>query len=1705
MTLATYPETDVMLSLKSNRRRLMRAAFIALALAASVTVFLAITPRASAQADVPDAPTAVAVYSIESQKLEVRWSSSATTTIDSFKIQWKSGSEEFDSTRQLTSDPATSIESDQSTSAGDRYKERLAGLTDGTEYTVRVMAANSNGDSDPSAEATGTPATTPGEPREFIENEVVEIFESSYPWLRETWDYVVAQNPRVTSSSFSGGSMGVQCSPNAPMESNLRKCYVAHIFFGMTTIDLIRVITHELAHVYTLSNGVTSAAAPLGVAHLYFAAWERREGGGCYSHEYYADALTNLIHGDPIYPNYLIHCSFSDSLIEEAVAVARSAASGTIPSWFATTYNDANGDPDLERLWALVRAMPGSNQRAAVVFQLRDAFGGYCNNHRATDSAFGRGLTRNPWNDGGCVPDAPANASATEVGSGKLTVSWHEPPGDGGSPITGYKVQWKSGSEEYESFRQSVVTNFSDLRRTIIALTNGVSHSIRVLAYNHNGDGAPTEITATPTATDTTAPTLLTARVDRTVLRLTWREALDTSSKPSTSAFTVSVDASARAPNEVSISGGVVTLTLESAVDAGDAVTVSYSAPAGSTATPLKDVAGNNVSSFSAQTVRNDTTQVAITSDPGSDLTYIWDKGSGSEDTIEVTVTFSENVLVSGVPTLGLLIGGETRSAAYSRGSGTTSLVFRYTLSEGETETVGIRVPDGAVQRGSGLVRYDTSNLLAPARVTLGPQTGHLVDAVRPVMLSAVGTANRNVLTVAWDKALDESSVPTRFGRGFVVRDTSANVDRFISAISVLGKVVTLTVSPAISATDQLTVHYSVPFRTHPPLKDAIGNYAGSNTAIVSINQRPNSPPEFPSSETGARSVDENTAAGRNIGAPLSATDADNDRRTYSISGTDAAFFDVVASSGQLRTKGALNHESRDSYSFTMSVHDGKDVHGYADTTIDATITVTVTVDDVDEPPVISGVTTIDDYDENGSGDVATYTATDPEGATTFTWSLGGPDSGDFDIAGGVLSFKNAPDYERPAGSGGGNHYEVTVRASDPNSNRGQLHVDVIVSDLDEPPELSGPDTVADFPENSATIRQVGRYTATDPEGATVTLSLPSGGADFALASSGVLTFRESPDYEQRRSYSVTVRAAAGSHTVAKVVTVNIQNVEETGAITLSAVQPQEGTTLTATLEDDDGPTGTAWQWYRTSSRGSTGTAITNANSRSYTPDTDDVGSYLRAVASYDDGHGTGKSAAAVSAHRVQEAPPVPESPVFPADGNYDRSIRENLPVGRNLGDTVTATDGNNDRLTYSIAASDFFEIVESTGQLRTKVELDHEDREQHFLTVTATDPGGLADTVSVTVTVEDVDETPEVSGPSSLEFEEGTSVGATLATYTSTDPDRKGIDLVLSGADSGDFSLSGSTLTFNEPPDFEEPADSNRDNRYQVTVEAREQGDGASIGRLNVTISVTNVNEPGLLETNVEEPRVGQTVRLNVADEDGGVSVMEWKWERGEPNSPCGTVGSPTVTTWETINGPRSGSYTPTVADQGHCIRVTAFYDDRVGAGNTEQFLTPNSVEVGPFFNQDPPAFGVRENTAEGVTLGQVRASHSDNGETLTYSLAGADAGYFTIDDNAQLLTSATTLDYESGPGKKAVVEITAVDNNGQTATISVTVSVTDDCANSGEPPCAPGRPSVSSLSTSSLKVTWSTPGTPSGTSIIGYELQSTGSQTAGAGFPKA
>ena len=140
---------------------------------------------------------------------------------------------------------------------------------------------------------------------------------------------------------------------------------------------------------------------------------------------------------------------------------------------------------------------------------------------------------------------------------------------------------------------------------------------------------------------------------------------------------------------------------------------------------------------------------------------------------------------------------------------------------------------------------------------------------------------------------------------------------------------------------------------------------------------------------------------------------------------------------------------------------------------------------------------------------------------------------------------------------------------------------------------------------------------------------------------------------------------------------------------------------------------------------------------------------------------------------------------MFPSDGDYGRSIRENTRAPANLGAPVRATDANNDRLTYSIPASDHFEIDASSGQLRTKAELDHEATPTLNITVTATDPGNETGTVTVTITVTDVNEGPEVSGRNSYTVEENQELSG--AEFFATDPEGDSVARwSLSGTDTG-------------------------------------------------------------------------------------------------------------------------------------------------------------------------------------------------------------------------------------------------------------------------------------------------------------------------------
>ena len=178
--------------------------------------------------------------------------------------------------------------------------------------------------------------------------------------------------------------------------------------------------------------------------------------------------------------------------------------------------------------------------------------------------------------------------------------------------------------------------------------------------------------------------------------------------------------------------------------------------------------------------------------------------------------------------------------------------------------------------------------------------------------------------------------------------------------------------------------------------------------------------------------------------------------------------------------------------------------------------------------------------------------------------------------------------------------------------------------------------------ENTPAGEHVGApVAATDADNDVLTYTLSGADMDsFAIDSAtGQLMTMEALDFETKASYSLTVAASDGEDESIVIVTVTVTNVEEEGTVALSTEDPRVGTAITATLTDDDGGvTGPTWQWASSDAIEGTYTNIEDATSDSYTPVDGDANMYLRATASYTDGHGPGKSKMATTANMVLAA-----------------------------------------------------------------------------------------------------------------------------------------------------------------------------------------------------------------------------------------------------------------------------------------------------------------------------------------------------------------------------------------------------------------------------------------------------------------------------------
>ena len=315
--------------------------------------------------------------------------------------------------------------------------------------------------------------------------------------------------------------------------------------------------------------------------------------------------------------------------------------------------------------------------------------------------------------------------------------------------------------------------------------------------------------------------------------------------------------------------------------------------------------------------------------------------------------------------------------------------------------------------------------------------------------------------------------------------------------------------------------------------------------------------------------------------------------------------------------------------------------------------------------------------------------------------------------------------------------------------------------------------------ENTAASTVVGPVTATDPDNDSLTYSVSgTDAAEFNQVfvinnGSGEITVKSgaSPNYESKRSYSITVNVTDGKDASGNMedpavtddsvtVTVRVNNIDEPGTVTLSQATPGVGSALRPTLDDPDG-----WvvlfkvQWSRADTADGAFTVlnfryISSLRKASYTPGTADEGKFLKVTLFYIDRqcrvvnsyNNQCRRMAAKTADNAVATAGTNNAPVF-SSSNVSRSIAENTAAGQNVGAVVTATDADaGDTLGYTLGGTDAasFDFVESSGQIRTKsgVTYDFEAKSSYTVTVTASD-GTATAVATVTIGVTDVDEPP--------------------------------------------------------------------------------------------------------------------------------------------------------------------------------------------------------------------------------------------------------------------------------------------------------------------------------------------------------------------------
>ena len=496
----------------------------------------------------------------------------------------------------------------------------------------------------------------------------------------------------------------------------------------------------------------------------------------------------------------------------------------------------------------------------------------------------------------------------------------------------------------------------------------------------------------------------------------------------------------------------------------------------------------------------------------------------------------------------------------------------------------------------------------------------------------------------------------------------------------------------------------------------------------------------------------------------------------------------------------------------------------------------------------------------------------------------------------------------------------------------------------------------------------VGRVIATDRDSQdTVTGYSIRGGADSGkfsiVAATGALSFTTAPDFENpadagaNNEYVVLVRAASGdgaagrAMTTTQAITVTVTDVNEEPTFAGETADREvrensaEGAPVGAPVAATDADAGDTLT-YSLGGTDAASFAIDSATGQLMTMaplDYETMMIYMVMVQVSDNEDDMGNADTA-----VDDSIAVTIN-VTNMEEMGEVTFSAQPVVGTEVTASVTDPDVvDQDTVTWQWASSDamdgtFTDIADATDASYMPVAGD----EDMYLQATATYEDGEGSSRNAMAVSEIVvsHSSPAFAedAATAIDVAEDTAVGGNVGDpYTATDGDGDTPVYALSGADAASFTIDsmGQLMTV-AALDYETTM------TYMVTVEVRDDEDaiGAPItgedadAMVDVTINVTNVEEPGTVTLDSDQPVADTALMATLDDPDGGVTGVTWQWASSDAMDG----------TFDDIAGAMSDTYTPAAGDAGMYLMVTASYTDAEGPNKSAEAVSANAVTATP------------------------------------------------------------------------------------------------------------------------------------------------------------